>query len=74
MNKDEKIEFINEILKNTKDMLIDNIDKIPENWTGIEIRWLLEQQLKIDTRIASFKKTTKRYKDFMNTCKIENLF
>lgn len=44
MNKYEKIEFINSLIKTVQLEMLENIDKVPENWDGIELRmWIKEK-------------------------------
>jgi hypothetical protein len=41
MSKEEKIHFIEEILEGLKEKAIKNVDKMPEEWDGWELRQYL---------------------------------
>ena len=43
MNKDDKIEFIEDLVDQVEKEIVDHIlnDNIPENWSGIELRWYI---------------------------------
>ena len=47
MTKEEKIDFINEITKNISHQLICNINSIPEEWNGKELRHLILERTKM---------------------------
>ena len=42
MNKQEKKKFIKEYLKTLQSELIADVSKMPDNWDGVELRWLIE--------------------------------
>ncbi len=76
MNKTEKIEFVKELSKNIQNKLIESIEagKIPEEWDGIELRWLIADNVSIQhyyTKENSIYR--KRRKEYDNTVMINNL-
>lgn len=42
MTKEEKQEFIETLCNDLKGFLLSKVDKIPEEWDGVEIRQLME--------------------------------
>ena len=41
MNQQEKTQFILDITENLRSTLLEQVDKMPEEWDGVEIRQLL---------------------------------
>ena len=48
MTQKEKIDFVNGLASNVAAKLVEAIDKdaIPEEWEGVELRWILERLFK----------------------------
>lgn len=38
MNREEKIQFINDIMNNSKESILKKVDKMPDNWDGRQLR------------------------------------
>ena len=71
MNKEEKIQFVTELANNIANGIIVVIetDQIPEDWDGIELRWLFEERA-----MARFgKELKKRKQEYNNTVIVNNL-
>ena len=72
MNQREKIQFV----KDLTDVVIHRIlieiieEKIPEEWDGIELRWLLAERFNTNWVMPEAKK---RKREFRNTLLIRNL-
>jgi hypothetical protein len=73
MNLQEKRQFINDLVKSVVDEIVQDIDygKIPEDWNGIELRWLLAYRFADSQYNRAFDK--KRKAEFNNTVLINNL-
>jgi hypothetical protein len=68
MTSEEKQAFIEDLCNSLRDKVISDIPKMPNNWDGIELRWLLSERATSD-----FEDTTARKKEFNNTCLISAL-
>jgi len=71
MNKKTKIEFVKTFTESLADSIIHDIESgnIPEEWDGIELRWLLEERA-----TSSFGKDSgKRKREYKNTVLVNNL-
>jgi len=71
MNKKTKIEFVKTFTESLADSIIQDIHdgNIPEEWDGIELRWLLEERA-----TSSFGKDSgKRKREYKNTVLVNNL-
>ena len=73
MNKDEKIVFINSAMESLKEDMIKNIDKIPENWDGIELRWYIKDKVGEIVWKDYADKRLSRYKNYNNDVLVNNL-
>jgi len=72
MDKQEKIEFITRIMDDLKETMISRVYNMPEDWDGVELRWyIIDKSKNVD--FSSYKKTSKRYKDYANTMLVRNL-
>lgn len=69
MNRQDKIEFINDIMEAAKQALIAKADKIPDHWTGGELRQLMEDYIAIQENAVSIKREPKRYKEYKEISK-----
>lgn len=38
MNRQEKIEFIRELIQNVENKIVDKVDNMPSSWDGRELR------------------------------------
>ena len=71
MNTQEKTVFINELIDNVKAHVLEKVDKYPDEWDGVELRWLIRDYF--DLAIFSGGKKQKRLKDYKNECLVNNL-
>jgi len=60
MKKAEKKRFIRDITRNLKNEMLKKIDKIPENWNGIELRIYLVEMAKDFLVFSSSRTSNKR--------------
>jgi hypothetical protein len=72
MNSEEKIKFIDELIGNVKKELIGKVELMPEEWDGVELRWLLREKFS-EVVFCSYTEKTKRWKDYANTCLRRNM-
>lgn len=72
MNSEEKKVMIRELYKNMMNELLDKVDRMPEEWTGIELRWKISD-LAEEWQYTIYDKRSKRYKNYKNTCLVENI-
>ncbi len=75
MDEEEKIDFIVSLLENVKDKLLLNITRYPDDWDGIELRWLISEYVEANVifGVTGHNKKSKRYKEYRNTVLVENL-
>lgn len=71
MDKNRKIEFINEMTDNLKEELLKNVDKMPEEWDGIELRQLISD--KANEFVLKDSMNKKRKRKYNNTCIVNNI-
>lgn len=73
MTSTEKKEFVRNLTESICTKLLQEIDtmKIPEDWDGIELRWLLEEEFKGEARYGNRKGSRRR--NFLNDVNINNL-
>lgn len=67
MSKTEKSLFIQSLCNHTRDILLSDLDKYPDNWDGWELRQLIENAFH-----TTFKMPKLRLREFNNTCLINN--
>lgn len=72
MNREEKLEFIERALEDIKESIVRNIDKIPEDWNGIELRWLIKDKAE-EIVWDGIDKRTLRYRGYINEVLTKNL-
>lgn len=73
MNQREQSEFIEQLSSNIAREIVGLIQsgRIPENWDGIELRWLLAERHKLSASMGNDNKRRKR--NFNNTVLVSNL-
>jgi hypothetical protein len=71
MDKEEKIQFINDLIEAVRSKIITKIEagSIPEEWDGIELRWFLRDIYSAQCGSGSFT----RRRNYNNTILINNL-
>jgi len=72
MTQEEKKEFIRSMVQMVEDRLITATSIIPENWDGVELRWLIEGAFKIAVDGDRFG-DKKRRRAFDNACMVKNI-
>lgn len=73
MTRDEKKEFVEELTTAVAHRIMGLIDcsKIPDEWDGIELRWLLEMDFE---QAAQFgRRSGSRRRKFLNMVNVNNL-
>lgn len=78
MNKIQKKRFIRELTKSVADAAIAKIDKMPEHWTGIELRQYLADKFDEETAFyirnhVNSKANIARLREYKNDVLIHNL-
>lgn len=73
MTREEKKEFVKNLTESVARHIIQHIDcsKIPDEWDGIELRWLLEMEFKGEATFG--KRNGRRRREFLNTVNVNNL-
>lgn len=71
MNKNEKINFIESILENTKKDILEQIDKMPEEWNGRQLRQYITDYA--NNNILWIRLDQKQKKEYKNDVIINNL-
>lgn len=72
MNKQEKEQFVNNVLKDIMLIINDNIHKMPESWNGIELRQYICDTVK-EKLIWNDLMDKKRRKNYKNDVIVNNL-
>lgn len=71
MTKQEKINFINDLLGMAKNDIIKEVEKMPDNWGGVELRQYILNYTK--NHIAWTKMNENQYKEYLNDTIVYNL-
>jgi hypothetical protein len=71
MNTNEKKEFISNLVAAVRDDLLNKVDAMPDEWNGIELRQLIADKFKEQTRADLMK--GKRGRDFRNEVIVKNI-
>lgn len=71
MNNQEKTKFILDITENLRNLLLERVDKMPEQWDGIELRELLVDVAKSQFNYRPMSPARKR--SYKNTVLVRNL-
>jgi hypothetical protein len=74
MDKQQQIDFVKDLATNVANNVIRLIDadKIPENWNGVELRWMLADKFK-DATMNTQRENKARYKAYKNDVIVNNL-
>ena len=73
MDKDSKLKFISDLCNDIKNDISSKVHKMPENWDGIELRWLIAEKCN-SVVMGSYNGTkSRRYKDYKNEVLVKNL-
>ena len=73
MNNQEKLEFIDSLIIRVKTELVKDIYKVPEEWDGIELRWLIRERFQKIVLGGQMDRRERRYKDYHNHVLISGL-
>ena len=68
-----KDSLVKQFLKGLEAELMDAVLKIPEDWDGIELRWLFKEKAAEYVWQPMVDKRSKRYKAFKNFCLVNNI-
>jgi hypothetical protein len=71
MNTDEKKVFINELVDRVKSEILAKVDRMPDNWDGIELRQYISDNFKEAVLVGTMSNGRKR--DYQNDTIIHNL-
>lgn len=66
MTKDQKIEFIDEILKGLRKEIMDKIHRMPYDWDGFELRQYIDD-VYVENYLDKSKLKGERKKEYENT-------
>jgi len=64
MRAQDKIEFISTLVDAVKDKLIKAAPTLPDEWDGIELRWLIAEEFATVNFKPPADKRQKRYQDY----------
>lgn len=73
MTKQEQTVIIQELCDTLAKSMLAKVDKLPDSWDGIELRWLLIDVAHRFIPGDTAKRQMKRRKEFCNTVLVENL-
>ncbi|MDY6844511.1 MAG: hypothetical protein SVW57_10520 [Thermodesulfobacteriota bacterium] len=73
MDKKEQKQFIKELVKNVQEEIEAKIPNLPENWDGIELRWLVRDHFARVVFDGYEDKRGKRFRHYQNEY-IKNLY
>ena len=62
----DKIEFISTLVDVVKSKLLDAAPTLPDDWDGIELRWLIAEEFATVNFKPSIDKREKRYREYKN--------
>ena len=61
MRKEEKVEFIKDIIKAVKRQILSNLNMIPDDWNGIELRQYISDMYSKTIVVRMDKKRKRKY-------------
>ena len=75
MEKEDQKKIVSDLCNSIRDKILEKIDikKIPKAWDGIELRWLLADNVNEEIYYNYKDKRNKRYKEFKDITLINNL-
>lgn len=72
LNKQEKEQFIKDLMGHVQKSMLNKLDKVPEDWDGIELRQWIADTFDWE-RTGSFVIDKKRLKNYRNEIIVKNL-
>jgi len=66
MDIPEKLKFINDLVDSVKMDIVKKVKDMPEEWDGIELRWLIAEKFMGEVGARHKDKRSKRYQDYWN--------
>ena len=73
MSSKEKIDFINALIDNVRKNILEKVNEYPEEWDGVELRWLIKDHFNLVVFGGYNDKRDKRYKEYENHVICNNL-
>ena len=71
MTKEEKTAFVETLCNDLKGFILSKVDKMPEEWDGVEIRQLMEDA--VAQQYNWTKMSSKRKRDYNNEVVVRNI-
>ena len=69
-----KREFIISLMDSMKEGLLEKVDKMPENWDGFELRWLIAEYVAEQSNFyTSYDNRSSRKRNFHNERIVRNI-
>lgn len=67
MNQEDKIEFVTDLTNAVRDKIITQIQdgRLPEEWDGIELRWLLRGKFEAQVSSSVDRKRKREFNNFV---------
>jgi len=67
MTRQEKKEFCTQLIEGVKSLVMERLECVPENWSGIELRWFINEVFDDQCVFGQFRDhRTKRYRKYHN--------
>lgn len=71
MTYEEKCTFVADLMDGLKDNVLQQLERVPEDWDGHELRWLIQDTVQNQGAWGSCPKH--RYKNYRNEVVVRNL-
>lgn len=73
MTQNERKKLLRNLCNQIRDKLLKQSGEWPDNWDGVELRWLLKQAVDYE-QVTFVNKKSKRWQEFKNDWSIRNLY
>lgn len=73
MNTEDKKQFITNLMDSLKQSVLERVEKMPEEWDGIELRQFIVDYTEDQVRIHKDMLKGKRLRDYKNEVLVRNL-
>lgn len=73
MTEVEKIQFVEDLISNVKEKVLSKIPNTPDEWDGLELRWLIRDHFNTVVWGDALDKRKSRYRQYQNETIVKNL-
>jgi len=74
MNRKDQEKFVRDLIATVQKRILAKLPNVPEEWNGMELRWLIGEHFEKAAPYSASKRQEKRYRAYYNETLVRDLF